>query len=389
MLIPYRVKNPWKRFPYATVSIIALNVLIYLCTTEYALVIREDVADTFAFQLGVSNIFAMFSAMFLHGDIFHLLGNMLFLWVFAPPVEDRLGIPRFLAIYFATGICGDLLQGLFDVFIHGFTLPGIGASGCIMGVMGAYWYIFSWSTVCVFYWFGWIFRGVWEVAAFWIIGLFLLMDVAKGILEQGMGGVANFAHVGGGVSGALLCLLMHIKRDSAELSQAKAQQAEMRDISLLSLPELEVMRKDDPQNPEVIRAMLRPAMGLGRMDMIGRCFQEAGPALIGRDPALVTYYLFQMQGDHTIYPPMYLNRLGRIAEDSPNPQQAIDIYTIVCEHHPRTLEGEMALYRMALTYKDKLQNPVIARLQLESLLEQYPFSTLEAQARVLLKEMSA
>lgn len=387
MLIPYRVKNPWKRFPYATVSIIALNLLIFFCTIDNGFGIRDEVVETFGYRMGESNVFAMFSAMFLHGDIFHILGNMLFFWVFAPPVEDRLGIPRFLAVYFLTGICGDILQGSLDLLLQGVTVYGIGASGCIMGIMGAYWYLYSWSTVCVFYWFFWIFVGVWEVAAFWIIGLFLLLDILKGVISQGMNGVANFAHVGGGVSGALLCLALRMKRDSAELSEAKKQQSEVKDLNMLSLPELEVMRKDDPENPEIIRVILRPAMGLGRLDIIGRCFREAGPALIDRDPALVLYYLLQMQGDLTLYHPVHLLRLARHAEESPYPQQAIGVYTLVRTHHSQAIESEMALYRMALCYKERLGDPVSARQHLMALLMQYPFSTLESHVRVLLKEL--
>lgn len=191
LIIPYRVKNPWKRFPIATVSLIGLNILIYLFTTEFFLTIRDDVLRHYAFQLGESSFFTIFSAMFLHGDLMHLAGNMLFFWVFGPAVEDRLGIPRFLLVFFATGIMGSLLQAGVDVAMYGQTLPGIGASGCVMGILGAYWFLFSWSTVCVFYLIGFFFRfwyGVWEVQALWVIGLYVLLDLAQGIF---LGSAAN------------------------------------------------------------------------------------------------------------------------------------------------------------------------------------------------------
>lgn len=387
MLIPYRVKNPWKRFPYATISIIALNVLVYLLTTESFLQIREDVVVNYAFQFGVSPFLTIFTAMFLHGDLFHIGGNMLFFWVFAPPVEDRLGIPRFLAVYFLTGITGDLLQSIIDVSVHGGTYPSIGASGCIMGIMGAYWFLFSWSKVCIFYWFGWFFRGVAEIAAFWVIGFYLVMDIAEGYFTHGGNGVANFAHVGGSVSGALLCLAMRMKRDSAELSEAKATQAEVKDLSLLSLSELEVMRKADPQNPEILRAMLRPAVSLGKVDALYRAYQEAGPALIDKAPDLVLVYLLRMQGDYSLYTPAQLIRLARHAEETPNPQQALAIYQVIREHYPQAMENEMALYRTALCYKDKLRDHVNARASLQELVARYPFGTLEPYARVLMKEL--
>jgi len=168
LFLPYRVKNPWKHFPYTTVAIIAVNVLVYSLTTESFLHIREEVVEGYAFQFGVSSFMSLFYAMFLHQDIFHIGGNMLFLWVFGPAVEDRLRPGRYLLVYFATGIVGALLQSFIDT-AAGHSAPCIGASGCIMGVMGAYWYLFSWSTVCVFYWI-FIRLGVWEIDAFWVIG---------------------------------------------------------------------------------------------------------------------------------------------------------------------------------------------------------------------------
>jgi membrane associated rhomboid family serine protease len=388
MLIPYRVKNPWKRFPYATVALIALNMVIYGMTTQDGLVIRDAVADRFAFHLGISPVITLFTAMFLHADPFHLLGNMLFLWVFAPPVEDRLGIPRFLAIYLITGIVGDLMQAGVDVLFYGQTVAIIGASGCIMGIMGAYWYLFSWSTVCVFYFIMIIriYAGTWEVAAFWIIGLFVLLDIGRGLL--GGGGVANFAHVGGSLAGALLCLALGMKRDTAALSEVKRAQAEVEHLELLTLQELELIRADDPQNLRVLRALVHPALAQGESDLLHRAFRDAGPSLIDSDPQLVMEYL-QLQGDVTIYSARDLLRLARIAEDGANPTVALHLYALVRSTYPRAIESEMALYRMGVVSWEKLHDRATAIRHLHALLEQYPFSTMEPYVRVLLRELEA
>lgn len=119
LIIPYRVKNPWKKFPVATVTLIGLNVLIYLLTTHYGLIIRDEVVRAFAYEYGKSPLFNILASMFLHGDIMHLVGNMLFLWVFAPTVEERLGIPAFLLVYFTAGVMGDVLQGVTEMLAFG------------------------------------------------------------------------------------------------------------------------------------------------------------------------------------------------------------------------------------------------------------------------------
>lgn len=99
MLIPYRVKNPTKHFPFATLGLITANIIVYILTTDSFLAIREDVVERYAYAFGVSPFINFITAAFLHTDPFHLLGNMLFLRVFGPPVEDRLRIPRYLAVY--------------------------------------------------------------------------------------------------------------------------------------------------------------------------------------------------------------------------------------------------------------------------------------------------
>ena len=428
MLIPYRVKNPWKKFPIATLSIIALNVLIYLLTTESLLVIRRDVVHVYAYNFGISPFLAIFSAMFLHENIVHIAGNMLFFWVFSPPVEDRLGIPRFLLVYFSAGILGFLAQALVEVMCTGESRYGLGASGCILGVMGAYSYLFTYSTVCVFYWFGFFIRGVWEIQAFWVIGAYMLLYLAEAVLIP-HGSVANVAHVAGGVTGILLCLALQMKRDSNQVSRAKETQAEMKDLTLVPLAELEVMRAADPLNVDVLRAMLPQAIRLGREDVMVRAFREAGPQLVDKDPALIQSYIFQLHGDpnaftaqqlmrlathaesspqpdravdiyqliHTQYPnsaearmiPAQLMRLARRTEMSPYPDQTLGIYYLIHQQYPDSVENEVGLYRMALCYWERKHDAANARACLQEMLQRYPYGSMEQFAKALLRKLPA
>ncbi|MEN6370520.1 MAG: rhomboid family intramembrane serine protease [Armatimonadota bacterium] len=389
MLLPYRVKNPPKKFPVVTVSLIAINVLVYICTTDSLLHIKEHVLDNYAFALGSSPFLNFITAAFLHANLFHLIGNMLFLWVFGPPVEDRLGVWKYLLVYFATGLAGDLLEAAIEFAVTGKTCPGIGASGCIMGILGAYWYIFSWSTVCVFYFF-WIFIrpyvGVWEVAAIWIIGLFFLMDLLEGFLfgVTGVsGGVANFAHVGGAFTGAVLCIALKAKRDTESVSEAKAIQADMKDLSLMPAHALETMLEQDPTNIDIIKAMAKPGLSYSQNMTLEKAFINATPVLIDRDPAFVMYYLMTLRRNIDILPSMYLLRLARVMERSAASHDILSIYGRIIQRDPVSPDAETALYRMAEYHLNVLNDKESTKNCLRELAKRFPNGPMTQFGRIL------
>ncbi|MBV8118814.1 MAG: rhomboid family intramembrane serine protease [Alphaproteobacteria bacterium] len=143
----------------------------------------------------------IFTSMFLHGGWFHLIGNMLFLWIFGHNVEDELGHFRYIVLYLASGVAAALIQGLSDPGSH---VPMIGASGAIAGVLGAYAVLSPRANVHVFVWIVIFFRIV-NVPAWILLGLWFAMQLISGV-EQGRNGpgVAFWAHVGGFVAGMLL-----------------------------------------------------------------------------------------------------------------------------------------------------------------------------------------
>lgn len=389
MLLPYKVKNPYKRFPAATIALIAINVLVYMCTTDSFIFIREDIVKNYGYAFGASPFFNFFSAAFLHADPFHLLGNMLFLWIFGPPVEDRLGVVKFLAVYILTGFAGDVLQGTLDVAFIGKAQLGIGASGCIMGILGAYLYAFSWSTVCVFYWIYIRWHGVWEVAAIWIIGLYLLMDLGEGILfgSIGGGGVANFAHVGGGVAGAALCFVMRIKRDSEAVSGAKAIQADLKDLSAVPFHALETMLDEDPDNPDLLRAIIEPAFKWNKMDVANDAMKKLGAGFIDKDPAYVAYFLLSLRGDYSFYQPVHMLRLAGNLERNRDLLQAIEVYRLISERYPDSPDVEMALYKMAQCYWNGFRNAKGASGCLDELAKRFPRGNMVPFAKTMYQQI--
>jgi membrane associated rhomboid family serine protease len=143
----------------------------------------------------------LFTSMFLHGGWFHLIGNMLFLWIFGNNVEDELGHGRYLVLYLASGVAAALVQALANPASH---VPMIGASGAIAGVLGAYAFYFPRANVHVFVWVVIIFRIV-NVPAWALLGLWFLLQLVSGLGEpHGTPGVAFWAHVGGFIAGMIL-----------------------------------------------------------------------------------------------------------------------------------------------------------------------------------------
>jgi membrane associated rhomboid family serine protease len=204
-MIPLRDINPTRRFAFITYMLIAINIAVFLLVdvnnTSYALIPNE-----------ISNgrrLETLISAMFLHANLIHLGGNMLFLWIFGNNVEDRLGHVLYLFFYLLAGIAGSLLQVLIDPTS---TIPNVGASGAISGVLGAYLLWFPGARVVALVFLGifitllrlpaWIFIGYWA-------GLQILLGLAGLAASAGgqSGGVAYFAHIGGFLTGLGVGLL--------------------------------------------------------------------------------------------------------------------------------------------------------------------------------------
>ncbi len=203
-MFPLRDVIPSRTVPFITVTIIALNALAWV----FELAIPRDSLPVFLQLYGV--VPAEFSpptlitSMFLHGSWMHVIGNMWWLWIFGDNVEDRLGHGRFLVFYLLCGIAAALGQMLMD---PSSTLPTIGASGAIAGVMGAYIVLYPHSRVLtlvpIFF-----FVEVIELPAVLLLGVWFVMQLFSAgavavTASTASGGVAFMAHVAGFVVGML------------------------------------------------------------------------------------------------------------------------------------------------------------------------------------------
>jgi len=206
--------------PFVNYALIAINVLVFLYQTghpEFTLgysVVPAEITqgrDIIGSVRGVSGLrlaaspspiyLTMLSAMFMHGGLLHIGGNMLYLWIFGDNVEDRMGHLKYLIFYL---LCGFLAGATHIFFSPNSVIPSLGASGAIAGVLGAYLVLFPRQGVRVFQW-----GFITEVPAVIVIGLWGLLQFVSGFGSLGRegGGVAYMAHVGGFVAGILLVFL--------------------------------------------------------------------------------------------------------------------------------------------------------------------------------------
>jgi membrane associated rhomboid family serine protease len=212
MVFPLYDDNPFKRarMPLLTWGLIVLNVGVFLIeissSGEAAQAMLASFGATPAAIFhhvpqsgGVPPEVTLLTSLFLHGGWEHIIGNMVYLWVFGDDIEDALGPVRFLAFYLLCGIAASLVFAAADPRS---TTPLVGASGAISGVLAAYLMLRPCAKVSVF-----VLRFVVRVRAYWVIGGWVLLQLFQ-IANQTQDGVAYIAHAGGLVAGAILFLLM-------------------------------------------------------------------------------------------------------------------------------------------------------------------------------------
>ncbi len=227
-MIPIRDYRPSGTVPYVTISLIVINVLVFI----WQYLILENQPSGFVTPLGQmlskGDIFVysyglipweithlqdrppyipfpiwvtLFTSMFIHGGLLHILGNMLYLWIFGDNVEDSMGHLKFLIFYLACGVIAAYSQVMIN---PNSTVPIVGASGAIAGVLGAYLMLFPYARVLTVVLFFWFIRLV-EVPAMLLLGFWFIYQLLLAPMGTGAGGgVAFFAHIGGFIAGALL-----------------------------------------------------------------------------------------------------------------------------------------------------------------------------------------
>jgi membrane associated rhomboid family serine protease len=209
MVFPLYDDNPFERtkMPWVTWTLIGINLVLFLWTSGAvspdALLAKYGASPgeiVHPFTYGWRPEFGLVTSMFLHAGWGHILGNMIYLWVFGDDIEDALGPWRFLLFYFAAGIAATLA---FVAVNPSSTVPLVGASGAIAGVLAAYLMLRPCAKVSVF-----VLRAVVRVRSYWVIGGWGLLQLFSLRIADKDDGVAYMAHVGGFIAGALLFYLL-------------------------------------------------------------------------------------------------------------------------------------------------------------------------------------
>jgi membrane associated rhomboid family serine protease len=231
-MIPLKDDAPRVSTPYINYVLIVVNALVFLFQWSMTTRAQEQFAEVFGMvparltvvlfdhgyvpwqltqQLGtryvppLAGILPLFTSMFLHGSPLHLIGNMLFLWIFGDNVEDRVGHGLYLVFYLTCGVAAALFHTLLNASS---TIPTVGASGAIAGVMGAYFILYPRARVLTlvplfFVFFVWL--PAWVMLGYWFVWQFL-SGAASSIVStsRNSGGIAFWAHVGGFLAGMFL-----------------------------------------------------------------------------------------------------------------------------------------------------------------------------------------
>jgi membrane associated rhomboid family serine protease len=237
-VIPLRDNVPTRTFPFVTVALIVVNTLVWFWELKSPGVDLHVIRDGFypctiegpchvPVQFAVHPLpwyEGVFTGMFMHASWEHIVGNMLFLWIFGNNVEDAMGPVRFIFWYLAAGIAAMAVQSAITL---GFgstldaSIPNIGASGAIAGVLGAYFVLLPRARVLTLIFFGIIL--IREIQAFWFLGIWIGLQIWSGGLSllapQSGGGTAFFAHIGGFVFGLATVLIVAQRRPTPSVSR--------------------------------------------------------------------------------------------------------------------------------------------------------------------------
>ena len=393
-----------------------------------ALDTHPDVMAWLAYLTVAPSLLTILTSMFLHADLLHLMGNMLFLWVFGRAVEDTLGRGIYVAAYFLCGVAAVLLYHVMSVATSpGIMVPFMGASGAIMGVLGLFAPRFYRTPVRLFYTNfngGRIFYlgtfvlgailgkflglgtagaslaalimlaaivilgdetlwGEWKVAAAWIIGLKIaIQDLAPALIQMALGvvggGVAHWAHIGGfGCGVAYAFLIGAHKEGKAEYLVDEARQSlDMRQAgnALEAALQVVMMKPDDPVGYQLL------AEAYDRKD--------------NREEALKNYQIaldkYLRQGERSAASKLYQDAVVKHTEWVPDAPTLFALASQMAKDndwqgageslaklpyfYPEASEGEMAFLRAAQIYVDKLGQPLVAMQLLHEFGARFPAS---------------
>jgi membrane associated rhomboid family serine protease len=378
MILPIGDSPNFEGTPTVTYLLIGINVAIYLLMlplmwtgvdpsdpqlaeyvhlvarqTGYEVSVQEILANVSAYDLFVyhwgyrpvsPSVINLFVSMFLHGGLAHVAGNMLFLWIYGDNVEHRLGGPRFLAYYLATGAAATLFHGM---FFPTSGLPLVGASGAISGVLGFYFVWFPHNRVHLLLLFPFLMRVT--VSARTLLGLYLVVEnILPFVLSRGVGGIAHGAHIGGFLAGLLIARLI----DRRVLAGARPDYA--------------------TDGPGVAAGAIGAAIADGR-------FADAAQA----------YFARPVDESHRLLSPSESIALGNWLLQNHHPRAALVVFRRHLRDYPNGPNAAEAHLGAGLVQLEQLDQPTAAYQHFLDALDLSPEPATEAAARHAIEALGA
>lgn len=194
LFLPYKVDVQSSRKPFANYLVMVAIVAVFVLQQIY------PEQRTEPFVLKGWSVKGLLGYMWLHADYIHIIGNLVFLWVFGNAVCAKIGNVLYLPVYIATGLLAAVIHLTFD------DRMAVGASGAVYGIFGAYFVLFPYNSIKCFFWFLAYMRRF-SIAGFWIILLRVALDIV-GAISGYTAGAAYFAHIGGFVGGVILAIIL-------------------------------------------------------------------------------------------------------------------------------------------------------------------------------------
>jgi membrane associated rhomboid family serine protease len=386
MFFPYSDDNPTERFPFVNLALIGINVVAFVAA--YASKDFEGFLHTYGYYTGAPRFAALFTSAFLHAGVEHLVGNMWFLWWYGDNVEDRLGHFFYLLFYLASAVAAAILQTLLSAGA-GDSVPMVGASGAVAGVLAAYLIFHPWAKINFFYWIFFFYAGVVQIPACLVIGFWMVGQFTLAFLTHGQeAGIAYWAHLGGFGLGLA----------AAGSIRAAGWVGRPRDVRLQGTPEFRRALANEPwlgsipDRPAPLKDRMREGLTVRKTTVEEDRLQKAKQLLIrlidARDlKQLPRYYsLFERRWPTQSLPERQQWQAAELLREAGRDALALEAYRKVADQFPEGSCWASACLHVGQLY-DHHRNYVRARQYWELLLRQRPAAREAEEARAELQRI--
>jgi len=397
LFVPLGTTRPRWRRPYITYGLMAANILVF------GLQIGSPDSLPLGFIPAHPGLSSWFLSIFMHAGVVHLLGNMLFLWLFATLTEDVFGAWLLLAFYFASDLGATLLYSLVGLIFspNSLEVPVVGASGAIAGIMGLSAVCFLRTQVRVWYLVGWFLywrTGVAEIGAPVFVGLWVGWEVIQGLLKTSMeaaygggGGVAHWAHVGGFAVGMGVALALKLRKRVVHTDLVEGRRPVMGQFEAFAQAgELEQMVERSPEDAEAWYALGRAREGSGRMAKAGEAHARAMELFLRQRrgaEAVEAYKAMREYREMPALPEALAFLLACALAESGHREDAFRLFWEVAKEGPKGPQTETSLVRAGEIAASLPGHAQDARDCYRKLLEDYPYGPWRHIALKRLKDL--